>query len=57
MKDLKLVKTYYDFAKIVLKEKRYIDEEGLCQGLVESFYENGNLMKTCMYLDGLVEKF
>ena len=40
--NLKLIETYYNEDKTKVKERYYIDENGLRQGMYESFYENGN---------------
>ena len=59
--NLKLIETYYDEAKTKVKERYYIDENGLRQGMYESFYENGNNGIRCTYkdseLNGLYEEF
>ena len=50
-----------DYAKTTVKFKYYIDENGLKQGLFESFYENGNPFIKCTFkdnrLDSLYEEF
>ena len=59
--NLTKVKTHHDKAKTKVKERYFVDENGLRQGLYESFYENGRPDLKCTYkddkLNGLYEEF
>ena len=59
--NLTKVKTHHDKAKTKVKERYFVDENGLRQGLYESFYENGRPDLKCTYkddkLNGLYENF
>lgn len=55
------IKTYYDKEKTKLRERYYVNKNGLKHGLYEWFYENGIHCLKCTYknnrLDGLYESF
>jgi antitoxin component YwqK of YwqJK toxin-antitoxin module len=53
--NLKLIETFYDKAKTIIKERYYIDENGFRQGMYEEFYENGKLKTKCTFKDDKME--
>ena len=59
--ELRLVETFYDTDKTQIKERYYVDKNGLRQGMYQQFYSNGTIATECNYKDdcqhGLTECF
>jgi len=50
---LRVVKTFFDEQKTQLRERYCVNENNYIYGLYEEFYENGQINRRCVYINGV----